>query len=67
MAKHRNSKIKQSSEIIIALLKNGKTVAQIVAMGYPRGTVKYYNRKLFYPESYERHIKQIAKYNKDAL
>lgn len=66
MARHRNSKIKPTSVEIVKLLKRKKSVAKIVAMGYPESTVKYYNRKLFYQESYNRFVKMIGKYNKNA-
>lgn len=64
MAKTRNSKIKPTSEKIIKHLKNKKSIKQIIKMGYPESTVKYYRRKLFNKEGYERFIKKIAEYNR---
>jgi len=64
MAKTRDSKIKKSSRKIIQHLNNGKSVGDIVRLGYPESTVKYYRRKLFNPESYERFVKTIAGYNR---
>jgi hypothetical protein len=65
MAKHRNSKIKPTSQqIIIFLTKNKMSIGEIVKLGYAESTVKYYRRKLFNPESYERFIKTIGEYNK---
>lgn len=64
MAKTRNAKILPSSEQIIEHLNKGKSVGQLVKMGFAESTVKYYRRKLFNPESYERFVSKIAQYNK---
>lgn len=64
MAKNRNSKIKQSSQEIIEQLKKGNTVSEVIAMGYPTSTVKYYRRKIFFKRSYNRFVKKIAEYNR---
>lgn len=65
MAKTRNSKIKPTSrQIIIFLTENKLSIGQIVKLGYAESTVKYYRRKLFNPESYERFIKMVSEYNK---
>lgn len=65
MAKTRNSKIKPTSrQIIIFLTENKLSTGQIVKLGYSKSTVKYYRRKLFNPESYDRFIKLIGGYNK---
>lgn len=67
MAKTRTSKILPTSEQIIKLLQEGKSIGEIVNLGYSEGTVKYYRRKLFNPESYERFVKKVAGYNKARL
>ena len=64
MAKTRNSKILPTSTEIIQHLKKGKSIGAIVKLGYAESTVKYYRRKLFNPESYERFVSKIAGYNK---
>lgn len=64
MAKTRNSKISPTSQQIIKYLRKGKSVGSLVKMGYAESTIKYYRRKLFNPESYERFIGKISQYNK---
>lgn len=59
-----NLKIKPTSKRIVRHLENGKSIGDIVRLGYSKSTVKYYRRKLFNPESYERFIKLVAGYNK---
>lgn len=67
MVRTRNSKIKDTSQQIIQYLDpKPKTVAEIVALGYSRSTVKYYQKKLFNEKAYNRAIKKIQKLNKKA-
>lgn len=65
MAKNRDSKIKPTSKRIIVHLRNGKSVGDIVRLGYSESTVKYYRRKLFNPESYNRFIGLVVGYNRN--
>ncbi len=44
-----------------------KTVAEIVALGYSRSTVKYYQKKLFNEDAYNKVIKKIQVLNKKAI
>ncbi len=65
MAKTRTSKILPTSEQIIKLLKKGKSIGEIVKLGYSESTIKYYRRKLFHKRSYNRFVKKVAGYNKN--
>jgi len=57
----------KKSEDIITLLKTGKKQIELFNLGYPKGTVRYYYRKLFKPSKHKRFIKQVSGYNKSAI
>jgi hypothetical protein len=57
----------KKSEDIIALLKTGKKQVELFNLGYPESTVRYYYRKLFKPSKHKRFVKQVSKYNKNAI
>jgi len=61
-------KTSRRSKNIIKLLENGESPYSLYAhKGYPKETVRYYWRKLKYPEKYKAHIKTITKYNSNRL
>lgn len=53
--------ISKSSLKIIALLKKGVTANQ-VSKKFPKNTVLYYKRKLFFPEKHARFLAQVRRY-----
>jgi hypothetical protein len=57
-------KISEKSKEIITLIESGKRQCEIMKMGYPINTVRYYYRKINKPRKFKRLIKQIQGYNR---
>lgn len=59
--------LSEKSKKIVRLLKKGVSANQLVKKGFPKNTVLYHKRKLFFPERHSRFMSQVRRYQAQAL
>lgn len=64
MARTQDGDISDSSKQIIEFLHKKYTTGQLVKLGYSESTVRYYKRKLFNPEKYQKVLKKARVNNR---
>lgn len=60
-------KVSRKSKNIIKLIESGMTRYAIVKKGYKRETVRYYWRKIKYPDRYRKFVAKIHALNQKRL